>query len=124
MQEYVVYMLKCRDGSFYVGLTSDPDQRIEQHASAAFVNSYTSSRLPAHLVYQSSFTEVTDAIAWERRLKRWSHKKKEALMRRDEDALKKAAVCGNESNTLTVVGRERARIHRLIYGAIPRLRSG
>jgi putative endonuclease len=31
MKSYCVYILKCFDGSYYTGITSDLDNRIVQH---------------------------------------------------------------------------------------------
>jgi putative endonuclease len=48
---------------------------------------YTSTRLPVRCVYAAEFQSLYDAIAWERRVKRWSRAKKEALITRDYDLL-------------------------------------
>src|SRR4051794_29170915 len=77
-----VYMLRCRDGSFYVGLTSQEDLavRIAQHQSGAFPGSYTDSRRPVKLVWSDYFADISAAIDAERQLKGWSRAKKEALI--------------------------------------------
>jgi putative endonuclease len=89
----IVYMLLCRDGSYYVGSTSDDglERRIAEHNSAAYPDAYTSSRRPVSLVWSERFDRVTDAIAVERRLKGWSRTKKEALVRGDWSTLVHAA---------------------------------
>ncbi len=48
---------------------------------------YTYTRRPLKLVYVASFQYIHDAIAWEKKVKRWNRKKKEALIRGDFDAL-------------------------------------
>jgi putative endonuclease len=88
MRLYFVYMLRCSDGSYYIGLTNDVERRVAEHQSGMIPKCYTHSRRPLKLVYRAEFREVTDAIAWEKHIKRWSRKKKEALARGDEDALK------------------------------------
>jgi putative endonuclease len=78
-----VYMLRCRDGSYYVGLTrAGLDQRIGQHHEGTF-DGYTAKRRPVVLVWNEHFINIRDAIACERRLKGWRREKKEALIRRD-----------------------------------------
>jgi putative endonuclease len=78
-----VYMLRCRDGSNYVGTTrSSLDQRLHEHESGS-LGGYTTRRRPVQLVWQEEFERITDAIAVERQLKGWSRAKKEALMRGD-----------------------------------------
>ena len=82
-----VYMLRCRDGSYYVGLTRDGlDKRLAEHRSGRFTG-YTYSRRPVRLVWSADFQWLKDAIACERRIKGWRREKKEALMRGDYDAL-------------------------------------
>jgi putative endonuclease len=76
-----VYMLLCRDGSYYVGSATGEDltPRIAQHQAGAFPG-YTSTRLPVKLVWSEYFSQITDAIATERQIKGWSRAKKEALI--------------------------------------------
>ena len=81
-----VYILRCADGSYYVGCTTHLEQRIGQHHAGTF-GGYTSSRRPVELVYASEHQELVTAIAFERQVKKWSRVKKEALIRRDWDAL-------------------------------------
>ena len=79
-----VYMLRCSDGSYYVGSTvgADLEKRIAEHQSGAFTG-YTHSRRPITLVWSEEFDRITDAIAAERQLKGWTRAKKEALVRGD-----------------------------------------
>jgi putative endonuclease len=83
------YMLRCSDGSYYVGSSRDSlDRRIVEHNAGSFPG-YTSRRRPVELVWHEEFQRITDAIAVERQLKGWSRAKKEALIRRDYDALRR-----------------------------------
>jgi putative endonuclease len=79
-----VYMLRCGDGSFYIGSATGDDltKRMAEHQSGAF-GGYTSTRLPVHHVWSQHFDRVTDAIAAERQIKGWSRAKKEALIKAD-----------------------------------------
>ncbi len=82
-----VYMLRCRDNSYYVGLTrAGLDKRLAEHQSGTFPG-YTSSRRPVTLVWSAEFQWLKDAIACERRIKGWRREKKEALIRGDYAAL-------------------------------------
>ncbi len=56
--------------------------RIAQHNDGTF-GGYTSTRRPVVLVYHQEFDRITDAIAAERQVKRWTRAKKEALVRGD-----------------------------------------
>ncbi len=87
-----VYMLKCADGSYYVGSATGEDlsKRIAEHEAGAFAG-YTSSRRPVQLVWSECFDRITDAIAAERQLKGWSRAKKEALVRGDWNLIRRLA---------------------------------
>ncbi|MEE7451082.1 hypothetical protein MRF4_26685 [Methylobacterium radiotolerans] len=83
-----VYMLRCADGSYYVGSARGEslDRRLSEHHAGTY-GGYTSRRRPVTLVHAEHFDRFTDAIAAERRIKGWSRAKKEALIRADWDAL-------------------------------------
>ena len=76
---YFAYMLRCSDGSYYVGHTDDLEQRFAQHQSGAF-GGYTARRRPVALVWSEAFQTRDDAFAIERKLKGWSRAKKGALI--------------------------------------------
>ncbi len=83
-----VYVLRCADGSYYVGKTlASLDQRLAQHNAGDF-GGYTARRRPVTLLWAQDFDRYTDAIAAERQIKGWSQAKKEALIRGDSDALR------------------------------------
>ena len=88
-----VYILKCADASYYVGCTTDLLQRIGQHQSGE-LGGYTSTRLPVEMVWSAEFDDIHQATGQERRLKRWSRAKKEALIREDWAALPRLAARG------------------------------
>jgi putative endonuclease len=86
-----LYIVKCADGSYYIGITrTSLDVRIAQHNAGTFPG-YTSTRRPVELVYSQWFERITDAIENERKLKRWSRAKKEALIRGDFASLQNLA---------------------------------
>jgi putative endonuclease len=86
-----LYIVKCRDSSFYVGTTrSALETRIAQHNAGTFPG-YTESRRPVELVFSQWFDRVTDAIECERKLKGWSRAKKEAFIRGDTALLQQLA---------------------------------
>jgi putative endonuclease len=80
MLEFWVYILRCGDGSYYVGSARGGlERRIAEHRTGAF-GGYTAARLPVTLVYSQPFQRITDAVAAERQIKGWSRAKKEALI--------------------------------------------
>ncbi len=85
-------MVRCADGSYYVGTTrTSLDERIAQHNAGTF-DGYTARRRPVILVFHERFERIIDAIAAERRLKGWRRDKKEALIRGDYAALRELSV--------------------------------
>ena len=82
-----VYILRCADNTFYVGHTEDLASREALHNSGAGAN-YSARRRPVVLVYSEAFATQKAALARERQLKRWSGKKKEALIAGDLSTLK------------------------------------
>lgn len=78
-----VYMVRCSDGSYYVGSTrATLEQRKSQHGAGAF-GGYTAKRRPVVLVWHQEFQRITDAIACERQMKGWTRAKKEAVIGAD-----------------------------------------
>ena len=93
-----VYILKCTDNSYDTGVTNNLDKRLEEHNTGINKESFTFLRRPVELVYHERFTDYNLAIAWEKKIKRWSRKKKEALINSDWDKLKNASECKNETS--------------------------
>jgi putative endonuclease len=86
-----LYVLLCRDGSYYVGTTrSGLGLRVAEHNAGRF-GGYTASRRPVRLVFDQEFQRVEDAISAERQVKGWRRDKKEALIRGDFGALQMLA---------------------------------
>jgi tRNA/rRNA methyltransferase len=80
------YMLRCADGSYYVGHAEDLEARVGAHQSG-LVEGYTQRRRPVELVWSQDFPDRYGAIAAERQIKGWNRGKKEALIRGDWDAV-------------------------------------
>ena len=82
-----VYILRCRDGRYYVGSTrASLDQRVAEHKTGAY-SGWTRSRRPVELVFHQAFERIVDAVAAERQIKGWSRAKKEALIAGDFELL-------------------------------------
>ena len=79
---FYAYMLRCADGSYYVGHTDELEARVGAHQSG-LIRGYTERRRPVQLVWSQEFAERDEAFRAERRIKGWSRAKKEALIRGD-----------------------------------------
>ena len=98
MKKYYVYILHCKDNSYYTGITNNIEKRIAEHNHSPNKTSYTYSRRPVKIVYQEIFQNPNDAINWEKRIKGWSRKKKEALINGDFEELKRLSNKKNNTN--------------------------
>lgn len=95
MKTYFVYMLRCSDNSYYVGVTNNIERRIKEHESGFHENCYTFKRRPITLVWFERFANIKQAIDFEKQIKGWSRKKKEALI---NDDWNKIIELSNEKN--------------------------
>jgi putative endonuclease len=76
-----VYVLNCADGSYYTG-QDNLDHRISEHHQGKYPG-YTSSRLPVKLAWQQECATREEALSAEMQIKKWSRKKKAAMIRGD-----------------------------------------
>jgi predicted GIY-YIG superfamily endonuclease len=79
---FYTYMLRCSDGTYYVGHTDDLERRLSEHMSGVYPG-YTYKRRPVTLVWNEYFSTRDDAKIVEKQLKGWSRAKKEALIQDD-----------------------------------------
>ncbi len=78
---YFVYMLtNCSRHPLYTGMCSSVQRRHTEHKEKADPGSYTARYGLYRLVYLERFQYNTNAIAREKQIKRWSRKKKIALI--------------------------------------------
>jgi putative endonuclease len=81
MDEFAyVYILASGFKHLYIGLTTKIEQRIWEHKSGAFPDSFTARYNIRDLVYFEQFGSIQTAIAREKQLKRWSRVKKIRLV--------------------------------------------
>jgi putative endonuclease len=83
MGKYFIYILQCKDNSYYTGVTRNVEKRVYEHQEGLVKNSCTHLRRPVKLIYTEDFSKPLDAIEREKQIKGWSRKKKEALVSGD-----------------------------------------
>lgn len=89
MEYFYTYILKCKDNTYYVGHTDNIENRMCQHKLG--LSSYTSLRLPVKLVFLELFQTRDEAFESERKIKKWSRKKKEAIAEKNWSKLSQYA---------------------------------
>ncbi|MBB2146952.1 GIY-YIG nuclease family protein [Pedobacter sp. LMG 31464] len=97
MKLYSVYILKCSDGSYYTGITNDIDRRLFEHQNGENITCYTYKIRPLSLVFCENFPDVNQAIDFEKQVKGWSRKKKEAIINDNWEKLKELSICKNDT---------------------------
>jgi len=71
----MVYLLRCRDGSLYTGITNDLSQRLASHHSGK-ASAYTRSRRPVSLAYHEVVRDRGSALRREAAIRRLSRAQK------------------------------------------------
>lgn len=98
MKTMYVYMLRCSDDTYYTGVTNNLEKRFIEHVQGVNRNCYTFTRKPIKIVYHEMFTNPLSAIAFEKKIKGWSKKKKEALINGDYESLPKLSMNTKKAN--------------------------
>ena len=79
-----MYVLECRDGSYYTGYTTDVKRRLAVHSSGKGAK-YTRARLPVKLIYAQGFASKEEAMSAEALLKRKKRLQKERFLSENQD---------------------------------------
>ena len=77
--EWIVYILECRDGSFYTGITNNFKKRLEMHISGNG-SKYLRGRLPVKLIYKESLSNRSQASKREIEIKKLNKKEKQLII--------------------------------------------
>lgn len=78
-QHWYVYILRCKDGTLYAGITKDIARRCLQH-NAGTASKYTRSRRPVKLVYQEQCPDQSTALKRELAIKAMTRRAKLQLI--------------------------------------------
>jgi len=76
--KWYVYIVECRDGSYYAGITTDLQRRIGMH-NAGVASRYTRTRRPVRYRYAEASSSQSEALKREFEIKGWRRQKKAAL---------------------------------------------
>jgi predicted GIY-YIG superfamily endonuclease len=74
------YMVRCRDGSLYVGIATGVEDRVKRH-NWGVGPEFTAKRRPVELVWTECCGDSVAARRREKEIKAWSRSKKLALVR-------------------------------------------
>ena len=79
-----MYVVECRDGSYYTGYTTDVKKRVAVHNSGKGAK-YTRARLPVKLIYVEGFDSKEEAMSAEVLLKRKKRVQKERFLSENQE---------------------------------------
>ncbi|WP_432698542.1 GIY-YIG nuclease family protein [Marinobacterium sp. YM272] len=86
MQQWYVYILRCADGSFYTGVTTDLERREREHNECNRLGArYTRARRPVELVWHETRANRADALKREYAIKRMRRSAKLRLLAEEVD---------------------------------------
>jgi len=80
MGRWIMYVVRCSDGTLYTGITTDVSRRLLEHNYGMKGSKYTRSRRPVSLVYTEGFEDRSEASKREWAFKKLSKAKKERLV--------------------------------------------
>ena len=66
--KWYVYCVRCSDGSWYTGATTDVDRRVREH-NAGLGGAYTRAKRPVSLVYRETHPDRRSALRREAEIK-------------------------------------------------------
>ena len=80
-KKWLIYILECRDGSLYCGITNNIEKRLKQHKGENKGGAkYTRSHWPCKLVYEEKSASQSEALKRELSIKKMSKVEKQALI--------------------------------------------
>ena len=92
MLNYVYILTNTTRKVFYIGVTSNLSQRLEQHRLNEDKESFTNKYNVHDLIYYEEFDSIEEAIKREKQLKGWNRKKKYNLIKNFNPRLKKLEI--------------------------------
>lgn len=87
MKSYYLYIVECSDKLLNTGITNDLLRRVSEHNAGIHKTSFTYKRRPVNLIFSQEFNDVKQSIFFEKKIRKWSAKKKRALSNEDGSAI-------------------------------------
>lgn len=76
---YFVYLIECKDGSLYTGITTDVKRRFEEHKKGVGGH-YTRAKQAKRVVYTETHPDRSSASKREAEIKKWKREQKLKLI--------------------------------------------
>jgi putative endonuclease len=78
--KHFVYILECKDGTYYTGYTNEMTKRLRKHEEGRGAK-YTRGRGPFRIVFQEAFSTKNEAMRAEFAIKKLNRARKERLIK-------------------------------------------
>lgn len=88
-KRWLLYILKCKDNTFYTGITNDLARRVEQH-NAGTASRYTRSRRPVRVMHQEPCRNKSFALKKEHAIKSLTRTEKDTYIKKKQAQKKKS----------------------------------
>jgi putative endonuclease len=85
MKGWFLYVLRCSDGTYYTGITTDVSRRLNEHNTGSRGAKYTKARRPVVMVYHKAYGSRSEALKVEYAFKRLTRKQKEEVIKKTLD---------------------------------------
>lgn len=85
MSIWSVYIVQCKDGTYYTGISTDVDRRVKEHNGSKKGAKYTSSRRPVILMWSEIQESQSVALKRELAIKKLTRTQKETLWKSSKD---------------------------------------
>ncbi|RZJ66608.1 MAG: GIY-YIG nuclease family protein [Flavobacterium sp.] len=95
---YYVYILRCKDGKFFTGITKNLKTEIDCLKNGSDRKNYTFNRRPFVLEWYQTFHNLEQALAIKKKLSGWSGQKKKAFLEKNFDHIQTLAECRNATH--------------------------
>ena len=77
---WFLYVLQCSDGTYYTGVTTDTERRLNEHNTSKCGAKYTRTRRPVKIVYLSEYDSRSSAQKAEYKFKQLTRNQKESII--------------------------------------------
>ena len=79
--KWFLYVVRCADGTFYTGVTTDVTRRLHEHNTTKRGAKYTRTRRPVELIYRTDYKDRSTAQKAERYFKTLTRREKEEIIK-------------------------------------------
>ncbi len=78
--EWYIYIIKCKDGALYTGITTDLERRFNEHSGSKLGAKFLRGKSPLTLMYSAQVGDKSRASKMEYRVKKLSRIQKVQLI--------------------------------------------